>query len=263
MVHGFGEHRLRYRPLVDDLAAQGYECHTFDLRGHGRSSGARGHVDRFDDYLHDLARFAAQVAAAPADGPPLPLVLLGHSLGGLVALSAIVHRVVEPDALALSSPFLRSAVGAPAAVEALVRLAGRVLPRLRIKAPIPPDELSHDPEVVAAYQADEHIVRSLTLSWLAEVLRAQREVLARAGEVTLPSLVLIGTADAIADPGRTREVYRRLGSADKTLRAYDGFRHEVLNEVERERVVADLVSWLDGRCAGAATLPGAPRGSAG
>lgn len=259
LVHGFGEHRLRYRPLAGDLLANGYECHSFDLRGHGASGGARGHVDRFDDYLGDLAQLAAAVAAAPDDGRRPALVLFGHSLGGLVAVSAIVHRVFEFDGLALSSPYLRSALRAPAGVETMVRIAARFLPRLRIKAPLSPDDLSSDLAVVEAYQSDPDIVRTLTLSWLAEVLRAQDEVLERAAEVTLPCLVQIGTADTIADPERTRQIFQHLGSRDKDLQDYAGFRHEVFNELDRERVVADLVSWLDHRFGGVATGSRPPR----
>ncbi len=244
LVHGFGEHRQRYRELIGELGEHGFACHTFDLRGHGESGGQRGHVDHFSDYLDDLGRVASLAAGIPG---PEPLILVGHSLGGLIAIQAVQHGIWPFAALVVSSPFLASTLPISPAVDKVVQGLGRFLPRLPVPAPISPEQLSRDTGVVNAYQKDRRIVRRLTLSWAAEVARAQEETLARASEVTLPTLFLLGAADEVADPKRGRIVHAALGSADKDLRIYPGLRHEVLNEIERGEVVGDLLAWLEQR----------------
>lgn len=245
LVHGYGEYAGRYATLVEELPAAGYELHLFDLRGHGESGGERGHVGDVASYRDDLARFAAHALAAE---PGPPAVLLGHSLGGLIVLSFALHAARHPfAALVASSPFLQPAFSVPAIKEMAVKIGARLLPRLAIDAGLDATGLSRDDAVVAAYVQDPKIVRTVTLGWGAAVLEAQREVYERAGEITLPALFLLGGADPVADPDHNRRVFARLGSADKTLHVYDGYRHEVLNELGRERVVADLLRWLDRR----------------
>ena len=243
LLHGFGEHRGRYRPLVADLLGAGYACHSFDLRGHGASGGVRGHVSSFDEYLDDLDCFLNETFQSPPGG----LVLLGHSLGGLIALEFVLHRASPIAALVLSSPFLQPAFDLPPFMKAFVLLVSRLLPKLHFKAPLKPTDLSRDPGIVQRYCGDPQIVRSVTMAWAASAARAQQDVYARAAEVTMPALFLVGGADRVADPERTRALFARLGSHDKRLTAFEGFYHEVFNEPERQRVVADLLAWLDDR----------------
>lgn len=254
LVHGFGEHRGRYRLLVEDLLAVGYECDLFDLRGHGESGGTRGHVGHFDDYLDDLQSFLTDSWRPAAGGS----VLFAHSLGGLIALEFVLKRWTPFTAMVLSSPFLAPALDLPRFLEASVQVVSRVLPNLRMDAPVDASTLSRDAQVVEQYRSDPQIVRSLTMSWAAATARAQDEVYRRAAEVTLPALFLIGDGDRVAEPKRTREVFERLGSADKQLVEYPGFLHEVLNEPERRRVVADLTGWLDERFPRRSEAGGAP-----
>lgn len=243
LVHGFAEHCGRYDTLAGELAGAGFAVHRFDLRGHGESGGRRGHVERFADYRGDLERVAeAVLPGGPGGGPPA--VLLGHSLGGLIALDAVLARPGRFRALALSSPFLAPAFRLPPFVRTFAGAAARLAPDADFSAGIDPDGLSRDPEVVRRYREDPRVLGRLTASWLRAVLDAQREVLDRAGEVRLPVLMLLGDADPIADPARGRELFERLGSPAKRLEVYDGFRHEVFNELGRERVVADLLGWL-------------------
>ncbi|HEX6201060.1 MAG TPA: alpha/beta hydrolase, partial [Thermoanaerobaculia bacterium] len=237
LVHGFAEHRRRYDVLAGELAGAGFAVHRFDLRGHGESGGRRGHVERFADYRGDLERVAAAVLPASAgDGPPA--VLLGHSLGGLVALDAVLARPGRFRGLALSSPFLAPAFRLPPFVRAFAGAAARLAPDAEFEAGIDPEGLSRDPEVVRRYREDPLVLHRLTAAWLRAVLDAQARVLERAGDVRLPLLLLLGEADPIADPARGRELFERLGSPEKRLEVYPGYRHEVFNEVGRERVVA-------------------------
>ena len=248
LVHGFAEHRKRYRGLAAELAGAGYAVHLFDLRGHGESGGRRGHVERFADYRGDLARVAAAVLPAPDEaGAGPPAVLLGHSLGGLIALDAVLRRPEPFRGLALSSPFLASAFRLPPFVRAVAGATARLLPEADFPAALDPEGLSRDPEVVRRYREDPLVLRRLTAAWLGAVLDAQAEVFERAGELRLPVLLLLGGADPVADPARGRALFERLAANPANrLEVYEGFSHEVFNELGRERVVADLLEWLGG-----------------
>ncbi|HEX2252460.1 MAG TPA: alpha/beta hydrolase [Thermoanaerobaculia bacterium] len=252
IVHGYAEHHGRYDPLVAALLAAGFEPHQFDLRGHGRSHGEpRGHVDGFEQYRRDLAGVLAAVEArAPAAARPL--FVLGHSLGGLIVLDHALHRAtaVGPAPVAglvLSSPYLGAVGPARTLLADLVAHASPLAPRLQLDSGLEADGLSRDPAVVAAYRSDPMVFGTVSPGWLHEIRDAQRRVLARAGEIAAPTLLLLGEDDPVAAPERGRELFAALGAPDKELHVYPGFLHEVFNETGRERVVADLLTWLERR----------------
>lgn len=243
LVHGFAEHRGRYAETIAALTAAGCAVHAFDLRGHGDSDGRRGHVEAFADYRRDLAAVVADRAASPRCAG-LPLVLFGHSLGGLIALDQVLFDAAPFVALALSSPFLAPAFRVPAWKEAVAALAAHLPPWIAFPADLDPAGLSHDPAVVAAYRDDPKVFDDLSASWYVAVDTAQEEVGRRAGEVRLPLLMLLGGADPVADPEASRRFFAAVASRDKRLEVYDGMLHEVLNETERARVRTDLLEWL-------------------
>jgi alpha-beta hydrolase superfamily lysophospholipase len=251
LVHGYAEHAGRYGMLVDALCAAGHECVAFDLRGHGRSEGPRGHVVRFTDYLDDLDRVVHWAVTGARDGgrdaPGAPLIAVAHSLGGLIILEHARGRPGAFDAVAASSPFLAPAFPLPPLVEGLGALAARLVPGRAIRSALGPEALSHDAAVRQAYADDPMVFGTVTLGWWREVRAAQQALYERAGEVRLPALFLLGDADPVADCRRSLQVFERLGSADKRVEVYRGFLHEVLNEIGRERVLADLLGWLDAR----------------
>lgn len=256
-VHGYAEHTGRYGGLLAALDAAGYASHLLDLRGHGRSGGVRGHVLRFEEYLTDLDLFLDRIEQVQPrqPGPRVPRILLGHSLGGLIALRYVLHRSAGPagpaafDALAVVSPFLQPTMEVPWVKVGLAAVAAQLSPTLLIKSDIEARWLSSDPAVVAAYEADPLVFKTLNPRWFFEARRAQQEVLERAGEIRLPAMVQLGAADPIADPEVGRRVFERLGSADKRLEVYPGLLHEILNEVDRARVIGDLIAWLDAHTA--------------
>jgi alpha-beta hydrolase superfamily lysophospholipase len=249
IVHGYAEHTGRYTEVVSALGEAGYECHLLDLRGHGRSAGVRGYVGRFGDYLDDIDLFLRRVeeVRTQVPGRAVPRILLGHSLGGLISLSYILRRPEAFTALAVSSPFLSPAMEVGALKAGLAAVASRLAPTYLMKSELASRWLSHDPAVVAAYEQDPLVFKTLSPHWFFQIREAQEEVLQRAGEIRLPALFLVGEADRIADPARSRQVYERLGSTQKQIVIYPGFFHEVLNEVERVRVVHDLLTWLNQR----------------
>src|SRR5271157_1875017 len=197
VVHGYGEHGGRYGFLVDDMAPRGYAVFTFDLRGHGRSPGRRGHIDRFGDYLADARAFLAHVRRACPDSP---VVLLGHSMGGLIAAALAEEGDAGLAGVVLSSPFLGMRLAVPALQVNAARLLSRVAPTLRMNNPLRAEQLSHDAAVVAAAGADPLSHRQTTVRWGAEILRAQPAVIAAAGRLRSALLLLYADDDPIADP---------------------------------------------------------------
>jgi alpha-beta hydrolase superfamily lysophospholipase len=266
ILHGFAEHLERYDKLVGELTNTGFTCHRFDLRGHGRSEGRRGHVSRFSDYRNDLDLFlkdALQLCSsgsAANDSPAvpnhgIPLFLLAHSLGALIALSYVLDRPEVFAALALSSPFLAPAFKLPPLAKKIGTVAGYVMPTLALKSAIAPDSLTHDPTIVEAYRNDPLIFSTVTTGWWYAARQAQQEVAARAREITTPALFLLGDADRLADWRHARAVFELLGTVKKHLEIYPGFFHEVLNELGREQAIRAILSWfasnLDSRSAAA------------
>jgi alpha-beta hydrolase superfamily lysophospholipase len=244
LVHGYAEHCGRYRWLAQQLNQRSWSVAAFDYRGHGQSGGRRAHIDRFEDYLADLRTFLREVDGL---GTGRPRFLLGHSLGGL-----IVARLAELEGdafagLVLSSPFLGMAIKVPAAKAAMGKLVSGLLPTLTMKTGLDPACLSHDREVVEQYASDPLVSNVTTARWFTEILKAQQTTLAEAARCTRPLLVQQAGADQLSLVADTHAFFQAAGSKDKLYNLYEGFFHEIFNEVERERVLNDLLGWLDQR----------------
>ena len=250
LCHGFGEHSGRYGNVVGALVPHGYSVYGLDHRGHGKSGGSRAQIDHYDTWLSDFDAFRREVATRHAE---VQIFLLGHSMGGNIALGYALLRQEDLAGLALSGPAIASKKLPPAPVIPLMRALSRLLPNLpAIK--LDPEDISRDPAVVAAYRADPLVWHGkVKLRIAAEQLRGILSFPNRVGDLKLPLLVLHGTADRLTDPAGSRMLQKQAGSPDKTVRFYEGLSHEVYNEPEREQVLADLRAWLDER---AAALPG-------
>ena len=240
LCHGLGEHAGRYGNVVDAVVPDGWAVYGLDLRGHGLSGGRRAHIERYADFLADVDVFRRTVVARH---PGLPVVLLGHSMGGQIALAYALDHQDDLAGLVLSAPALAGDV-VPKPVVPLLRALGRVAPRLR-PAGIDVTKISKDPAVVAAYQADRLVHQGKPTLALGLGIVGQFAVLPeRARTLTLPLLLQHGSLDALTDPAGTRLLSDTAGSADKTVRWYDGLWHEIYNEPERARPLADLREWL-------------------
>ncbi|HEU0302262.1 MAG TPA: alpha/beta hydrolase [Longimicrobium sp.] len=243
--HGLGEHGGRYAALAEELAELGVTVHAVDHRGHGRSGGARGHVARFDELVRDFESFRAEIAARhPAE---VPVFLLGHSMGGLIAIR---HLQTHPQdgwrGAILSAPLLGVAVQAPRWKVALSGLFSRIMPRLPFHNEIETSLLSTAPGYDEAYRADALLHNTITPRLYTEMLAAIEAAFARPDSVRVPLLVLAPTADRVVLP----EAVARWASAcpgEVQVRRYEGFQHESLNEKDRHLVVADVAEWLRGR----------------
>ncbi len=251
LIHGFGEHIGRYGHVFEALNEAGVSVLGLDVRGHGQSEGRRAFLYNFGEYIDDVD-VALRLTRERAEG--LPLFLLGHSQGGLVVAAYAVERCeasCELAGLVLSSPGVRFKVQVPAWKDALGRAMSKAWPSLAIPSGLDPAFLSHDTAIVEAYKADPLVATKATARWYTESLDAQQHVLQRASHIRLPVLVLQAGDDQIVDPLATRSLFERLGSEDKEYKEYPGFYHEIFNETERARVLADLVAWLKPRLADA------------
>jgi lysophospholipase len=246
IVHGYGDHAGRYAEFMTHLAERGVACHAFDQRGHGRSTGARGFVRNWDEYLDDLGAF---LALPELGDRPEPLFLLGHSHGGLIAAAAGVRGVLPPRVAGcvLSAPYLVNCLAVPRVKAAAARVLNVVAPWLRVRSGVSPRMMSGDARQVEESRRDPLLLRSATPRWFLTHRPVQAEALARAGEFRLPLLVLCGDADPIADPRGAAAFHAGAGSRDKSLVVYPGFKHEPLREDGRERVFGDVLAWIEGR----------------
>lgn len=245
VLHGGGDHSGRYPALTSGLVRAGFEVALLDFRGHGQSDGRRWHVDAFDDYLADIDAFLGRLCQ---DGYPGKLFVAAHSMGSLIAARWGIDHWREPAGFVLSSPYLRLALRPPLGKVWGARLAGRVVPWLPVATGIGSTSLTSDPELQAWTDHDPLYGRKTTPRWFDESSRAQREVMERAAEFRAPLLVLAAGADTIADAAASRRFVDLVQSKDKAFTLYPGLRHEIFNEVERERPIADAVAWLSARC---------------
>lgn len=246
VVHGIGEHGARYRNLEEALVPAGWNVFTYDHRGHGLSGGRRTHVAAFDQYADDLQRVYDEVQSLAGEGK---VFVFGHSMGGLIStVWAGLRRPAVWGAI-LSAPPYRIAVPVPKAKILAAKALSRVVPALALANEVDPSFLSRDPAVAKAYATDPLVIRTATVRWGAELLAAIDRVNARAQEVQVPYLLLHGTADKITHPEGSREFHARTASADKTLKLYEGYFHELHNEpaAERAKVFSDVLAWLDAR----------------
>lgn len=246
LVHGLGEHSGRYAHVADRLTALGLEVRGYDLRGHGRSEGARGSLPHADALLEDLRVVFEDLdrrgREAGDDAAPL---LLGHSLGGTIAAAGTAGGWVAPRALVLSSPGLALHVtGLRAAV---LKLARRLIPDRSFPNELPVDKLSHERRELEAYRDDELVHDRITLRMYGFLADAGAAVRRDAARLTVPTLLLVAGDDGLVAAHGSRELAARLAPGVGTLHVYDGMYHEIFNEREpdRTRVLGDLTAWLE------------------
>ncbi len=246
LVHGLGEHIGRYEHLAERLNAAGWHVAGYDQRGHGASAGARGAIAQPDSLLSDLAC----VIDALRSEPPQPLVLLGHSMGGLVVARFVAEGLAERpaswwrsvDALVLSSPALDP--GMNGAQRALLALLGPLAPRLAVSNGLKPEWISRDPAIVKAYVDDPLVHDRITPRLARFIVDCGREVLAAAPRWQVPTLLLWAGADRCVDPHGSAAFAAAAPPAIVRHRRYAPLAHEIFNEPEREEVMGDLVRWL-------------------
>lgn len=243
LIHGYAEHVDRYGFVVDELVPDGYAVFGTDHRGHGRSEGRRGHVECFQELIDDEKRFKDEIITGRL--PDIPCFALGHSMGSIIAMNYAVQFPAGVQGLVLSGT---GSVQGPAINKVLILLtkaASRLIPRVHVKSPLPPDFISRDPAAVKAY-IDDPLVFNVITPRLAEQLNTYVAIgAAHAGLIKAPVLIQYGSSDT-SFSGQ-EELFDRIGARDKTIKRYEGLKHEVYNELpeDRAQVISDLHAWLD------------------
>ncbi len=245
IAHGLAEHSGRYESAGRSFAEAGLAVYALDHRGHGKSPGRRVHVDSFEEYRVDVR---AGLALARAEHPGLPLFLLGHSQGGLVAVTLALR---EPEGLAglvLSSPLLGIALRSrPSPLRAAVgQILASLLPRTLFRSEVDPTLLSRDPRVGEAYAADPLVSHAVSAGWYRALQHALTEAHDQAPSLRVRTLVLYAGADALVDPEATARWVARAPQARVEAFRYDGLYHEILNAPEKEQVQGRIEGWMGG-----------------
>jgi alpha-beta hydrolase superfamily lysophospholipase len=242
LLHGLAEHSGRYTNVATALTDAGYAVHALDHRGHGRSDGKRTYVRSYAEYQRDILQFRR---AVEEQHPGLPLFVLGHSMGGNLAVGHVLDHQAGVRGMALSAPALAPGPSLSPSKIKLAKLLGRIAPGLRPEA-LSADAISRDPAVVAAYVADPLVFNGkVTAGVAAALLGAMEDFPPRYSELRLPVLLQHGTADALVDIAGTRQLEAGAVNASVTTHYYDGLYHEIFNEPEQEAVLADTIAWLD------------------
>ncbi|MDH4198746.1 MAG: lysophospholipase [Spirochaetia bacterium] len=245
--HGFGEHSGRYQNVLDSFENTGYSLFIFDMRGHGLSKGIRGAGPAFDSFVKDLQSFIAYVQKKYKMEKPF---LLGHSLGGLIALSYCLESKNERNirALIVNGSLLAFQFTPVTRIKrAIGNLVTRFMPEIRANVGLNLKYISHDLETVQAYKNDPLVHGKIKISVADEIVKKGQWCLEHASEMKIPVLMTHGASDGISNPEGTIQFYENCGSIDKTLIIYDNLYHEIYNEKNNQQVFKDLIQWIDRR----------------
>jgi len=249
LIHGLGEHAGRYNNFYNYFVPKGYEVFAPDLRGHGLSEGKRGHIDSFDDYIKDTEYLWKKVEASrPAKcGLTGGNILVGHSMGGLIALRYALDHQEDFRAVVVTGPLLEIGVPVPGWKKSLGKFMSKIAPKLSMPNGLNPADLSRDPAVGKAYVADPLVNNLVSARWFTEINDTMEYVHANAGRLKLPILIMHGSADKLTNPNGSKRFFDNCGSQDKTLKIYDLAFHELYNEVNHLDVLSYLEGWLKER----------------
>lgn len=238
--HGLGEHGGRYHHVADALAEAGYVCVHYDHRGHGRSTGLRGHVDGFTEYATDLRGVVDDARERHGD---LPTFVYGHSMGGLVVLVFLLeHRDAGLTGYVVSNPLIRPAFTPPRLKVLAGRLLARVLPKLRMPNELDTSGLSRDPEVIKAYVDDPLVHSLISTRWYTSMTEAADRVVAEAGDIDLPGHWVLSGKDPVVDAEAGRSVAQSTRSA--RIADYPDSVHEPHNDLDQGDVLGAISAFL-------------------
>ena len=241
LVHGLGEHSGRYAHVAAALNDAGYALLGFDLRGHGKSGGPRGHTPSYDALMDDIGRLLDE---ATQRYPGKPQFLYGHSLGGNLVLNYALRRKPSINGVIATSPAIRTATPPPGSQITLAKIMNRIRPAMQMANGLALDGLARDPEVIRAYTNDPLVHNKISVHLALEMLQAGEWALAHAAEFPVPLLLVHGTADKLTSAPASQEFAAKVPAGRCTLKLWEGFYHETHNEPEKAEVLAFMIDWL-------------------
>ena len=245
IAHGLGEHSGRYGNIVERLLPKGITIWALDHRGHGQSDGPKGHILSFDQYINDLQTMVELSKGGVPEG--MKCILMGHSMGGLIALNFALQFPEMIDSVIVSSPVLGIKVEVPIIKRALGKAMSSIWPGMTLGNEVDASKISHDEEVVRAYENDPLVHDRVSARWFTEFLSAMEEVHRLCSKLEVPTLMQVAGDDDLVDADASKTFFENLTLDDKTLYLYDGLYHEIYNEPEdqRAKVLSDLETWLE------------------
>ena len=242
LVHGLGEHVGRYAHVGQAFSDAGYALMGFDLRGHGKSAGLRGHTPSIEAFMRDIDLLLEHIRARY---PALPLFLYGHSLGGILVLNYGLRRKPDLKGVIVTSPGLHTALHEQHAKVVLVKLLGGIAPTVLIPSELDTAMLSHNPQIEKTYRSDPLVHDKISFGFGKAMLDATQWALQHASEFPLPLLLMHGTSDQIAFPSSSEEFAAALDQSRVKLVLWPDLYHETHNEPEQASVLKTSVDWMD------------------
>ncbi|MFT4822553.1 MAG: alpha-beta hydrolase superfamily lysophospholipase [Halioglobus sp.] len=242
VAHGAGEHCGRYEHLAEFFTQQGFAVAALDHSGHGHSDGVSGFVAAFDDYIDTLEIFQRQVNT---DLGPLPIILLGHSMGGLISARYLLDHQRDYVACVLSGPAIKSDLEPGFVQMTIIRLLSALIPKAGVLQ-LDANDVCRDPEVVRKYKEDPLVHHGkLSARLVEELFKAMNKVQVGAHTLSLPMLMLHGSEDKMASPAGSHFLNDNIASTQKEMKIYPGLYHEIFNEPEHPQVMRDILDWLE------------------
>jgi alpha-beta hydrolase superfamily lysophospholipase len=242
LVHGHGEHIGRYEHVGAAFTDAGYALLGFDLRGHGKSGGQRGHAPSFDAFFKDIDSFLSE---AVNRYPSAPRFIYGHSLGGLLTLSYSLTRKPDVRGLIVSSPGLRTALHEQKAKVMLAKVLGAFTPTVTLASGLNAEHISRDPQVVKAYINDPLVHDKMTLGFGRAALQVTSNIFEQVGRLSVPMLLAYCSGDKLTYPHGSEEFASLAPKGLVTLKKFEGLYHEPHNEPEKAEVFKTYIAWLD------------------
>lgn len=244
LSHGFGEHARRYDHVAQRFGDAGLVTYALDHRGHGRSGGKRVYLKDMSEFTGD---FGTLVGIAKREYPNLPTIVLGHSMGGAIVFAYGTEHGEDYDLMVLSGPAIAAQADVSAALTVVGKLVGSIAPGVPVQQ-LDANAVSRDPAVVAAYNADPLVHHGKVPAGIAKALLQVGETMPqRANAITKPLLVVHGAADRLVRASGSERLVDCVGSQDVHLKVYPELYHEVFNEPERDRVLDDVIAWIEAR----------------
>jgi acylglycerol lipase len=241
VVHGIAEQSGRYSNLVNYFVPKGCAIYSFDLRGHGKSMGKRSYVERFSYYLDDLKVFCKKVSE---ENKNIKAFLVGHSMGSTITIAYAIEHQREFNGFIVSGTTLKAGVSINKASIFMAKILSILIPKVGVSA-LNATDISRDKAVVEAYVNDPlNYTGKLSARVGTELLKTMEKLRSGISKLSLPILIMHGTADRISDPSSSQTLFDGAGSKDKTLKLYKGFYHEIFNDPECQQVFSDINDWL-------------------